>query len=115
MNDVVLSSGLSADPSAPDTGIEDRRNGDPARSLSDAPRTGASAVFANAELVLPDRVLRGRVIVEDGRIAAIEEGGHVPCGALDCEGDYLMPGLVELHTDNLERHIEPRPGVDWPH
>jgi hypothetical protein len=26
-----------------------------------------------------------------------------------------MPGLVELHTDNLERHIEPRPKVDWPH
>ena len=30
-------------------------------------------------------------------------------------GDYLAPGLVELHTDNLERHIRPRPGVDWPH
>ncbi|GHC53581.1 phosphonate metabolism protein PhnM [Gemmobacter tilapiae] len=26
-----------------------------------------------------------------------------------------MPGLIELHTDNLERHIQPRPGVDWPH
>ena len=26
-----------------------------------------------------------------------------------------MPGLIELHTDNLERHIEPRPKVDWPH
>ena len=30
-------------------------------------------------------------------------------------GDYVLPGLVELHTDNLERHIEPRPEVDWPH
>ena len=26
-----------------------------------------------------------------------------------------MPGLIELHTDNLERHIQPRPRVDWPH
>lgn len=26
-----------------------------------------------------------------------------------------MPGLIELHTDNLERHIEPRPKVNWPH
>ena len=25
-----------------------------------------------------------------------------------------MPGLVELHTDNLERHSSPRPGVRWP-
>lgn len=23
--------------------------------------------------------------------------------------------MVELHTDNLERHMRPRPGVDWPH
>ncbi|MFN7596932.1 MAG: alpha-D-ribose 1-methylphosphonate 5-triphosphate diphosphatase, partial [Cereibacter sp.] len=42
-------------------------------------------------------------------------GTAVPAGALDCGGDLVMPGLVELHTDNLERHIEPRPKVDWPH
>ena len=35
-------------------------------------------------------------------------------GAEDCGGDFLAPGLVELHTDNLERHLEPRPGVRWP-
>jgi alpha-D-ribose 1-methylphosphonate 5-triphosphate diphosphatase len=34
---------------------------------------------------------------------------------VDCRGDLVLPGLVELHTDNLERHIEPRPAVDWPH
>mgnify|MGYP002653780009 CR=1 FL=1 len=39
----------------------------------------------------------------------------MPAGAIDCGGDYLSPGMVELHTDNLERHIQPRPRVDWPH
>jgi len=39
----------------------------------------------------------------------------VPTGAMDCAGDLVLPGLVELHTDNVERHIEPRPEVDWPH
>lgn len=34
---------------------------------------------------------------------------------MDCGGDLVLPGLVELHTDNVERHIEPRPEVDWPH
>ncbi|GIT85643.1 phosphonate metabolism protein PhnM [Roseobacter sp. OBYS 0001] len=34
---------------------------------------------------------------------------------MDCAGDLVLPGLVELHTDNVERHIEPRPEVDWPH
>jgi len=26
----------------------------------------------------------------------------------------LIPGLVDIHTDNLEKHLEPRPGVVWP-
>lgn len=72
-------------------------------------------ILANANLVLPERVMRGAVHVEGGHVAAITEGGAVPPGAVDCAGDLLIPGLIELHTDNLERHIQPRPGVDWPH
>lgn len=72
-------------------------------------------ILANADLVLPDRVMRGAIHVEGDIIADITEGGAVPPGAVDCGGDTLIPGLVELHTDNLERHIQPRPGVDWPH
>ena len=71
-------------------------------------------VLANARLVLPDEVLTGSLVIEDGSIAGIGTGGHVPAGATDCEGDLLVPGLIELHTDNLERHIEPRPEVAWP-
>ncbi|WP_300035415.1 alpha-D-ribose 1-methylphosphonate 5-triphosphate diphosphatase [uncultured Roseobacter sp.] len=74
-----------------------------------------SLSLANAQLVLPDRVLTGSVTISDGQITAIEEGTHVPDDAVDCHLDWVMPGLVELHTDNLERHIEPRPAVDWPH
>ena len=71
--------------------------------------------LANARLILADRVITGRIIIIDGQIDVIEEGDMVPNGAINCQGDYVMPGLVELHTDNLERHIEPRPNVDWPH
>ncbi len=72
-------------------------------------------VLANAHIVLPDRVMRGRVEIDNGTIAAIVEGDKVPAGAVDFRGDYLLPGLVELHTDNLERHMQPRPKVHWPH
>lgn len=72
-------------------------------------------IFANAELILADRVIRGAVHVDDGMIAEITEGGAVPPGAIDCQGGHLAPGLIELHTDNVERHLMPRPGVDWPH
>ena len=71
--------------------------------------------LANAKLVLSDQVVRGSITVESGVITEITEGGDIPSGAIDCEGDYVLPGLVELHTDNLERHLEPRPDVDWPH
>lgn len=72
-------------------------------------------ILANAMLVLSDGPRLGNIRIRGGRIVDIADGGQVPAGALDCEGDFLSPGLVELHTDNLERHIEPRPGVDWPH
>ena len=71
-------------------------------------------VFANAEVVGPDRVFRGGVVVKDGRIADIFEGQASVAAAIDCGGDFLCPGLIELHTDNLERHLEPRPGATWP-
>lgn len=71
--------------------------------------------LANAKLVLADEVVCGNLRITDGVIAAIDTGASVPAGAINCEGDYVAPGLVELHTDNLERHISPRPKVDWPH
>lgn len=71
-------------------------------------------ILANADLILPDGVVRGSVTVADGRIADVAEGAAVRPGAVDCGGDCLAPGLIELHTDNLERHMQPRPGVHWP-
>lgn len=71
-------------------------------------------IFANARLVLNDEVIIGSLAIENGVITDIAQGASVPSGALDLEGDYLAPGLVELHTDNVERHLEPRPKVSWP-
>ena len=70
--------------------------------------------LGNARLVLAGEVVTGSVLVRDGRIAAVEPGTRVPAGAEDCEGDWLAPGLIELLTDILVRHLEPRPGVRWP-
>lgn len=72
-------------------------------------------ILANAQLVLPTETVTGAVAMRDGAITAIETGTSVPAGATDCAGDMVIPGLIELHTDNLERHIQPRPKVDWPH
>ncbi|MFT4013336.1 MAG: alpha-D-ribose 1-methylphosphonate 5-triphosphate diphosphatase [Paracoccus sp. (in: a-proteobacteria)] len=75
------------------------------------PRT----ILANARLILRDAVIPGGLVIEQDTIAEILPGDAIPAGAIDLGGDFLAPGLVELHTDNLERHMRPRPGVDWPH
>lgn len=72
-------------------------------------------ILANAQLVLPDEVRHGGIVIRDGMIAEIFDGPALPDGALDMAGEYLAPGMIELHTDNLEQHLQPRPGVDWPH
>jgi alpha-D-ribose 1-methylphosphonate 5-triphosphate diphosphatase len=66
---------------------------------------------SNARIVLPDEVVEGSLLVRDGRIVAIDAGPS-RIGE-DFEGDYLLPGLVELHTDNFENHYRPRQGVTW--
>jgi alpha-D-ribose 1-methylphosphonate 5-triphosphate diphosphatase len=71
-------------------------------------------LFTNAQIVLSDEILRGCVQVIDGVITDISAGNSsVTATALDCQGDYLIPGLIELHTDHLETHYSPRPGVRW--
>ncbi len=72
-------------------------------------------ILTNAQIVLDTEVIHGTLTVAAGQIAAIDPGATQVPGAVDLDGDMLIPGLIELHTDNLERHIQPRPKVDWPH
>ncbi len=68
-------------------------------------------IISNARVVLEDRVVEGNVVLRGGLIAEINEGKS--SSGEDFGGDYLVPGLVELHTDHLEAHYSPRPGVRW--
>ncbi|MBE1162157.1 alpha-D-ribose 1-methylphosphonate 5-triphosphate diphosphatase [Dyella acidiphila] len=70
--------------------------------------------LTNARIVLGDREIHGTLIARNGMIRLVEDGSTQAPGAIDCEGDYVIPGLIELHTDNLEKHLMPRAGVIWP-
>lgn len=73
----------------------------------------SAVVFKNARLVLPSEEVLGSVAVKDGRIHSVDQGVALDAPGWDLEGDYLMPGFVEMHTDNFERHLMPRPKVQW--
>lgn len=70
--------------------------------------TGARVVLANA--VLDD----ASVLIEDGIIAAINPASGHGLPSIDLRGRMLMPGMIDLHCDALEKEVEPRPGVHFP-
>jgi len=70
-------------------------------------------IIRNARIVTADEEFTGCLVVEGGLIRSIARGDTSVTGAEDWAGDWLLPGLVELHTDNLEKHLVPRPGVLW--
>jgi alpha-D-ribose 1-methylphosphonate 5-triphosphate diphosphatase len=70
-------------------------------------------IIENARIVLADSMIEsGYVVVDNGLIAEIGEG-RAPERGENFGGDLLLPGLVELHTDHIEAHIQPRPKVQW--
>lgn len=74
----------------------------------------AEIILTNAILVLPEEAIPGTLVIRDGRIAEIQPGrSHAP-SARDLEGDHLIPGVVDVHTDNLERQVQPRQNARWP-
>ena len=71
-------------------------------------------LLTNAILVLPGEMFAGTLHVAQGRIASIARERASHPSAIDCEGDFLIPGAVDLHTDNLERQVQPRMNARWP-
>ena len=69
-------------------------------------------IFTNYRLQLPDAEVLGTLVVRDGVIAEVQPG--LVTQGINGAGDYLLPGLVELHTDNFEQRLSPRPKVRWP-
>ncbi|SSC65151.1 alpha-D-ribose 1-methylphosphonate 5-triphosphate diphosphatase [Ciceribacter selenitireducens] len=68
----------------------------------------------NARIVTPEGVHHGSLTIEDGRIAAL--GQDAPKGAtrINLGGDLLLPGLIDLHGDAIEKEVEPRPNAFFP-
>lgn len=71
-------------------------------------------ILKNARIVLDNEVITGSVQTRNGKIVSIESGSSTARNALDLDGDTLVAGLIELHTDNHERHMMPRPKTTFP-
>jgi alpha-D-ribose 1-methylphosphonate 5-triphosphate diphosphatase len=74
----------------------------------------SETILTNARLILEEEIVRGTLAFDTSGIRDISSGPTRALAALDVEGDYVAPGLVEMHTDNPEKHFVPRPNVFWP-
>ncbi len=74
----------------------------------------AETILTNALIVLPREVLPGTVVLRGGLIHEVQPGRSHHPAARDLEGDHLIPGIVDVHTDNLERQVQPRATARWP-
>jgi alpha-D-ribose 1-methylphosphonate 5-triphosphate diphosphatase len=69
----------------------------------------------NAIAVLPDRLVHeATIVIQDGLITSVTERGPAPPGAIDAQGAICIPGVVDTHSDGLEKELRPRPGVELP-
>ena len=73
-----------------------------------------NTVISNARIVTAAEEFRGSIHIADERISSVDRGATSIAAAEDWGNDWLLPGFIELHTDNLEKHLSPRPGVRWP-
>lgn len=71
--------------------------------------------LTGARVVLRDEVLEdAALLIEDGQIAAINPASGNGAQAFDLRGKTLMPGMIDMHCDALEKEVEPRPNVHFP-
>ncbi|MGX5805574.1 alpha-D-ribose 1-methylphosphonate 5-triphosphate diphosphatase [Bradyrhizobium sp. Arg314] len=73
-----------------------------------------SLQLVNARIVQNDRIIEESLQINDGIVSSIGVSPAGKADVRDCQGDFLLPGLIDLHTDNAEHHMQPRPGVQWP-
>jgi alpha-D-ribose 1-methylphosphonate 5-triphosphate diphosphatase len=71
-------------------------------------------ILTNATLVLENETRNGTIVFDETGITGLDFSRSSLPSAMDVEGDYVTPGIVEMHTDNMEKHFVPRPGVFWP-
>ncbi len=71
-------------------------------------------ILTNAILVLPNATLHGTLVMRGEHIAEVQPNHSSALPAHDLDGDYLIAGIVDTHTDNLERQVQPRSMARWP-
>lgn len=76
--------------------------------------THVTAIAGGTILTPTDRIEEGIVRIRDGDIVSVDRSDRIPADAIDASGTYVLPGFVDLHGDDVERELAPRPEARVP-
>lgn len=71
----------------------------------------------NGNIITSHGLEQGCLLIEKGIIAGIYPVSHSideQEAVVDAEGCYVMPGLIDMHSDAIEKELQPRPGTYFP-
>lgn len=75
------------------------------------PVAESTTVIENARIVTPETVVEGAVRIENDRIVGIGDVERSADETVDAQGRLVLPGLIDLHGDDIESHLHPRSGA----
>jgi Metal-dependent hydrolase involved in phosphonate metabolism len=75
-------------------------------------------VLTNGVVITPDEVFQDGTVIVEGGIVSDVLNHLVKCDGkesqvVDVGGRFILPGLIDLHNDGLEREMKPRPGAKF--
>ncbi|WP_235427047.1 amidohydrolase family protein [Cohnella kolymensis] len=73
-------------------------------------------ILKGGSVVLPHNVVQADVIVEDALITdiAYDVAIRPEDQVVDARDSWVLPGLVDIHCDAIEKEAEPRPNTLFP-
>ena len=78
-------------------------------------------IITNGKIVTPDTMIEngfisvsGKKIISIGAMEDFDQCSNLDEYIIDAHQQYILPGIIDIHTDALEAEIIPRPGADIP-
>lgn len=75
-------------------------------------------ILAGGTVVLPQESIAADIVMESGVIVGVFRPGQTPRvqgdEMMDVSGAWVLPGLIDIHCDAIEKEVEPRPNTLFP-
>ena len=75
-------------------------------------------LIKNAHIIQPEQIIEGNLVIKDQFITEINNNVNIDETSFDlihdAEGSYILPGIIDIHADDIEKELQPRPTSVFP-